>query len=368
LKRMQRAQGNLVVPLEVFLSWRDIFKSLQDLLWRCFTKPFRIPGQASFLEYKIGALLRECLASGGWKIPYYQYLHLAAGLRIAKKYKLYACVLTFEANPWERMFIAGLRHHYPELPIFGYQHSVVPQAAAGVFISPVENENCPLPSIILTTGEVPARIMRHYGALAADRIRSACALRYQYLCKIDYQKKGTRQSGFLVLVALEGVWEVLSLLEYVLDQAAIYPNVLFRIRAHPVLPLSKLLDRLGSRIKPGENVMASSSGTVASDVEDCSAVLYWGTTVALEALMMGKPLIHFDRGDFLSYDPLFEFKDFKWTITKGQDLQTVFTEIRSLSDDRRAVLEERGRHYIRSYFSEVNYTSISKFLPEIRQT
>ena len=63
-----------------------------------------------------------------------------------------------------------------------------------------------------------------------------------------------------------------------------------------------------------------------SDVENSSTVLCRGTTVALEALMMEKPLIHFDRGNFLSYDPLFEFDDFKWTVRKSQELSPVLAE------------------------------------------
>ena len=81
--------------------------------------------------------------------------------------------------------------------------------------------------------------------------------------------------------------------------------------------------------------------------------------------MMGKPLVHFDRGDFLSYDPLFEFNDFKWTVGKNQDLHSVLEGIRNLTEDRRAVLKERGRNYIRSYFYKVDDKSMSKFLPGI---
>ena len=106
---------------------------------------------------------------------------------------------------------------------------------------------------------------------------------------------------------------------------------------------------------------------MASDVADSSAVLYWGTTVALEALMMGKPLIHFDRGDFLSYDPLFEFDDFKWRVRENQDLCSVLNDIRNLSEEESIVLKEKGRNYIRSYFHEVDDNSMSKFLPHSRE-
>ncbi len=362
-QRMKSLKGQQIVPLEAFLRYSDVFKALLHIWWRCITKPFRTVNKLSFLGNEISGLVKECLSSGGWRIKLYQYLHLFAAERTVRTYRLYACALTFEGNPWERMFVEGLRRHFPEAPIFGYQHAVVPQAAAGVFISPREKKYSPLPSIVLTTGEVPSGIMRHYGMLSDDCIRPACALRYDYLYNIDYREK--KKGRFLVLVALEGVLEVLPLLEYVFDQAPKCSNAFFRIRAHPVMPLPEVLSRLGRRIDPEGNIETSSGGTVVSDVEKSSAILYWGTTVALEALMMGKPLIHFDRGDLLSYDPLFEFNDFKWTVGKNKDLHTVLEEIRNLSDEKHAVLSERGRNYISSYFNKVNEKSMSKFLPEI---
>jgi hypothetical protein len=364
LKRMrQDKKANRVVPLEAFLSWRDVLKSFLELIRGRLVRPFRITREVLFLDHKIGALIRECLASGGWKIPVYQYLHLAAGTRISKMCKLFSCVMTFEGNPWERMLIAGLKRDNSQMPVYGYQHSVVPQTAAGVFISSLEKEKSPLPHTVLTTGEIPAKIIRQHGALPEDHIRAACALRYQYLYNSAHREMGSDKRGFHVLVALEGVWPVLSLLEYVLDQAPGCPDTLFRIRAHPVLPLSKLLKRLGRNLQPSGNVTVSPGGTVASDVKDCSAVLYWGTTVALEAMMMGKPLIHFDRGDLLSYDPLFELNHFKWTTTRDQDLSAILEQIMNLSSKKRLTLQKEGIEYIRSYFNPVSQSAMNNFIP-----
>ena len=363
-RRMRLSEGNSVVPLEVFLRLGDVLKSFWKVFLGYFSRRFRMTGNARFLGHDVTSLLNECLVSGGLKIPFYQHLHLAAGLRISEMVRPFSCALTFEGNPWERMFIAGLRRNNSKLPVFGYQHSVVPQAAAGVFIGPREQEKSPLPTCVLTTGEIPASIIRAYGALSEVTVEPACALRYKYLYDIDCHEKAETQEEHLILVALEGTWEVLPLLEYVLDQAPGCLDFRFRIRVHPVLPLSKLLKKLGKTIIRGGNVEVSLGGTVASDVEDSSAVLYWGTTVALEALMMGKPILHFDRGDFLSYDPLFEFDDFKWTVRKSQDLCSVLDDICNLSEEESTVLKEKGRNYIRSYFHEVDGKSMSKFLSE----
>ena len=79
------------------------------------------------------------------------------------------------------------------------------------------------------------------------------------------------------------------------------------IRFHPILPLKKIerkihfeLDKL-TRILISEN-----NSSIFDDLTKSDVVIYWGTTVALEALRMGIPLIHYQMGNFISYDPLFE--------------------------------------------------------------
>ena len=79
--------------------------------------------------------------------------------------------------------------------------------------------------------------------------------------------------------------------------------------------------------------------------------------------MMGKPLIHFDRGDLLSYDPLFELNHFKWTTTRDQDLSAILEQIMNLSSKKRLTLQKEGIEYIRSYFNPVSQSAINKFIP-----
>jgi hypothetical protein len=362
-RKMRCLRDRHVVPLQVFLHWRDAVKGFVEIAWACITKAFRVPENIPFLGHDISGLLREVLASGGWKIPLVQYLHFAAAVRMTKTYSIFACALTYEGNPWERMFVKGLQHRCPNLFIAGYQHAVIPQSAAGMFLSQQELGYIPLPSSVLTTGRVPAAIMERYGALPNGRVKTACALRFGYLFNFRPLPRRSLQDIFLVLVVLEGVKEVLPLVKYVLDHAPNCRNVKFRIRAHPVLPFERILSSLGRGVEMCENVEISRGRSILEELEDCDAALYWGTTVALEALMLGRPVIHFDRGDSLSYDPLFELEDFKWRVSDGTDLTSIVSVIRDLPDEEYCTLQGRARRYVMDYFRQADDHAMSQFLP-----
>ena len=363
-RRMRDVKEGRVVPLEVYLHWLDAVKGFVEVTLGRMTRKFRVPEKVSFLGYDISILLRETLASGGWKIPLSHYLHFAAAVRIAKRHNVLGCALTYEGNPWERMFIKGLQAGgRPDVFIAGYQHAVIPQSSAGMFVSQRELGSIPLPSMVLTTGPAPAAIMLRYGALASGLVKAACALRYGYLYDIQPIPRHIPDGPFCLLVVLEGVRDVLPLVKYVLDHAPNCHNTKFHIRAHPVLPFERLLSYLGDA-KIQENVEVSHGYSILEDLGRCDAVLYWGTTVALEALMLGKPVIHFDRGDSLSYDPLFELEDFKWTVAGNTDLNTILTAIRRLADHEYSMLQQRARDYVMDYFRPVNDDSMSKFLPK----
>ena len=106
----------------------------------------------------------------------------------------------------------------------------------------------------------------------------------------------------------------------------------------------------------------STYSEVLEDLKDCDAILYWGTTVAMEALMVGKPIIQFDRGDLLNYDPLFEFTDFKWQVQMKDSLQKIIQKIQALPETQYCKHQQQGRKYMEQYFYPVTKENLKKFL------
>jgi len=363
-KRMRNLRKSKVIPLESMLSCGDVVKDLCHLSWELILKPFKVKGSIEFLGYDIADLMRELLASEGWRIPYFHYLHRAIGERLARNYNIITCALTYEGNPWERAFIVGIKRGSPNTRIIGYQHSVIPQVAVNMFQSYRELKKIPLPDVLLTTGEVPADILQEHGAFPKERVKISCALRYHYLDKIKKQPRH-RMSGhgkIRVLVALCGVVKTLPLLRYAIDQACSFQHIDLLIRTHPVLPFDQLQVLIGDVRSIPSNIKISHGSTVMEDVLSCDAVIYWGSSVALEAIRLGKPVIHFNQGDFLSYDPLFDLKDFKWIVNPRDDILNVLEHINNLSDNEFEELRDKAQSYVIAYHNPVSKEALLPFL------
>ena len=363
-KKMRSIKGQNIVPVEMFLSLIDIFLAALSILVFWAIKPIKIPDKLILSGYDISSPIRELSLSSSNSIPFGDYVYYYMGRRLAKQFMLRSCLLTYEGNHWEKMFILGLRSVNPDLNIVGYQHSVVPQAAAGVFISKLETDIMPHPDSIITTGKTTSNIIKKYSFFSGSKINPGCALRYQYLYDIKpLRRKKILDSNCTILVVLEGLIEAIDLLYYAVSQANKLPNINFIIRTHPVLPFDDFFQSIGQKsIEIPKNIKISDVKLVLDDVRRWDIVLYWGSTVALEALMMGTPLIHFDRGDLFSNDPLFNFTYFKWTVKKGLSINRVVQDILNISDKEYFNLQKKGIDYIKNYFYKTGEENIKPFL------
>jgi len=344
-----------IVPLEYILSYWDPIKAvLKTLINRVVVR-----GDVRFFDFNISGLINSEIATDYKRgSPFAQYLHLICTERLLKIIKIKTFVLTYENNPWEKMCIAALRRESPHTKIIGYQHTVVPQASANMFISEHEEGILPLPDKILTVGSIPKGIMERYGLYRNSRIEESCALRFDYLFNTPTRPRS--KSGD-ILVVLEGIPRVYRLVNYVLKELLDRKDLKIKIRTHPVLPFRAFGKDVDYDINALNNVSLSNGRSVRSDVDEASIVVYWGSTVALEALMMGKPVIHFDMQNILSYDPLFENHHLKWTVTEDDSLIHTIDKIYGMDDATFCLQQAQAREYLDKYFYKVTEEGLQKF-------
>ncbi len=355
-------------PLESYLNYSDVFVKACQWLYQFMFNRFGVKGKIELWGYEATAFFREYVFCGGLAISFFQFMHFDVAKRLGKKYQIKNCLMTYEGRPWERLFIAGLRESCPDIHIIGCQHTVIPLSAADMFLHPQEKTLVPLPDRVITNGLITKKILDKYSAYPKEKVHVGCALRFEALQKLSLlprkKTQETQETPFTLLVAFGGSDEEVPLLNYALQQALEMPEVVFRTRTHPTFPFDQLLQRsLWNERKLPENLQDSRKPSVIEDLQICNAVLYWGTTVSLEALMVGKPIIQFDRGDFLNYDPLFEFKDFKWPVCEGVSLRDAIQEIRDMPEAQYAELQVKGRKYVEDYFYPVTSEYLSLFLP-----
>jgi hypothetical protein len=362
-KQMKELNSSLVLPLEIYLTYWDILKCSLKWFWKINFDPFRIKGKLYSLGHEITPFFDELINFGGFRISIFHALHFDIAKRLGEMYQIKACFMTYEGRPWERFFMAGLRKENMNTIIVGYQHTVIPLSATDMFLHTKEQELIPIPDKIVTTGIITKKILEQFGSFPKEKIVTGCALRFEYLQNLSLLKrrKDSKQK-FVLLVAFGGSEEEIPLLNYALSQATLIKDTVFRMRTHPILSWNQLLSLSSWDQLLPKNVQNSTYLEVLEDLKNCDAILFWGTTVSLEALMLGKPIIHFDRGDLLNSDPLFEFSDFKWEVKRKDSLKIIIQEIKALPESKYCEYQQNGRKYMEKYFYPVTDENMSNFL------
>lgn len=356
VQKIKKCPGFPIVPVEFYTTFQEVLKSVRLAL----TGVLNVRNEIFFLGKNVADVVRGRLENPYLGIQAGQLLHYWGTKGLLRRVSPENFLLSYENNPWEKMCMMAVREDSPRTKIIAYQHNVIPQASTNMFVSRREKAFIPKPDLILTTGDIPKRIMESYGSLNGGTIRPACALRQEYLFRIPerpYQRGGT------ILLGLEGIFEVYELINYVIDELRSYPDYKIMIRTHPVFSFERLQHKVNAKLHHFPNVTLSEGGSLQQDIESSDIVIYWGSTVAMESLWMGKPVIHFDNGSVLSFDPLFDCTHLKWTVSKEDRLITTLRAIESLSLEQYATERSMARAYLQKYFFPVGNDRLSQFIP-----
>ena len=353
LKHIKENEEYNIVPFEYFIKFSNICLAI----YKIFFARIKIEN-ISFYGFDVTEIVYAEFKRSGIVLTHWLMYECVKNL--LKIYVVERAYLTYESIAWENMFIMSMREHSPATKIFGYQHAVVPQSSAGMFIGMSEKNIKPLPDKILTVGSEAKDIIIDHGHYSDNDVESSCALRYEYLNNIV--PKVRRHQTSSILVALEGVPEVYRIVNYVLSHAERLKNFTITIRTHPIFPWSKICPNVIYDLNSFSNVSLSSKHSVIDDLNQTDICIYWGSTVSLEALSMGIPLIHYNMQTILSNDPLFPCNMLKWTVTDNDSLADVVESISALDDDNYSLQTQKAREYISRYFFPVTKENLDKFL------
>ncbi len=356
-KLMTEYTQKKIYPLEYFLSLMDILKATLEML--CYR--IHVPAHISWGKNNIAALIKAVCVLDGSKIQPWHYYHYYVMKGLLDQVHVSAFAFTCEYNPWERMCLLALNEHPSDVMTYGYQHTVVPQASMNMFNSTIDEDVMPQPKQLLTVGIEPAKIIEQYQTSKQIDIKPACGLRFEYLNDVKAAAQLHRRGH--ILVALEGLPDVARLIDVVISQLSMRDDLTIRIRTHPVLRFNLIMPLLKQNIKSLKHVeLSDGSFSLAEDLLWADIVLYWGTTVSLEALSLGKPVIHFDNGSLISFDPLFKLDQLKWITHRRTDLSQLIDQIYNLSDREFNEQLKAAQQYLARYFHPVTPNAMEKFI------
>ena len=357
IEKTARCKSHLILPIEVFLSFKDAFGAALEV---AFAR-IEIKQACYFFGLDVTAIVNEELQRTGNGVCLYQLLHYWMTRRLLETVKVQTFLLTYENNPWEKMCMMAIRELSPRTEIIGYQHTIVPQASANAFISRNEADVIPLPDRILTVGRIPKEMMERYGSYERGKIEPACGLRFEYLFSLPESERRNRGH---ILLAADGIYEAYKLVNYVIGKLNGKMNYQVLIRTHPALPFELFEDKLTHPLKDLQNFTLSQGALLKDDLEWADLIIYWGSTVSLEAISMGKPVIRYDMDSVFNNDPLSECVHLKWTAGDDTPLVDTVEEIYALDNSRFAEAQIKARQYVADYFFPVNKKNLELFLSE----
>ena len=353
LNKINKKDNISIFPYEFFLSFSDIIISFLKLSFYKFSIP-----KIYFMNEEISSLLniefsRSNISLNSWLI----YNSSRKLIRLHKILKY--LFLTYENRSWENMMLLGFQKFSPKTKIIGYQHSVVYPAAAGMFMKLDDKNIKPLPNSIITVGDVTKNLINQFSDYETGFIKSVCALRYDYLNSFNKIKRSKIKNIF---IPLEGVNQVIDFVKLIFNFSKNHQNLNFIIRPHPIFNWTMISSFLDIDINNFSNCIVSKNLNLIDDLQNANICFYWSSAVSVEALKMGIPVIHYEMDTALSFDPLYNFNDFKWNVVDNESFKNVLTQIDNLSDVSYNKLQLKSDKFISEYFIETKDNLLQKFL------
>jgi len=356
LREIKRLDYSIpVVPIDSCLTLATLLVcSYRAMLafWRAAKPKQPVLFDRLDVSYLVNQAINETIHSGDLFVNLKMYY----GSRwLAKRIKIGRCLYPYENRAWEKMLLLGLAEGSQETRTVGYQHTSITPHHANFFFAEEEAAITPLPNAIVTCGDVTRDWIASEANFSQGSVSSGCALR-QLLPnepKINDQPKPAFRGPIRnLLVALAtGDEEYVGAPPFLENALGLNSRFQVRMRPHPNLSLA-----LTAR-----PFFTISNGPLADDLEWADAVIFASSTVSMEAIALGIPVIHLDLGNFLNTDPMFGWTDFKWPVHEPFQLIETIEHIESIPQEKFHNLQQKGLNYVYSYLKPVTPSNMEPF-------
>jgi hypothetical protein len=240
----------------------------------------------------------------------------------------------------------------------GCQHASVTLSHTNFILGREESKIIPLPDVIVTTGPLIKEWLEREGNYPEGVFKAACALRQSRDRQAQPKERGQRLNKVLVALAAS-LEEYVNTLVFLEKAFASSNGHEVRVRPHPTIPLEAALEMAPLTC---QDFYTPSMGSLADALKWADVVLYAASTVGMEAVGLGIPVIYLDLGDFLDTDPMFGWQEFKWSVREPDALIHTIQRIESLPEARFQELQRKGQEYVAAYLSPVTARSLRSFL------
>jgi hypothetical protein len=160
-------------------------------------------------------------------------------------------------------------------------------------------------------------------------------------------------------VALDGVWSSASVLNWLLEHTNVFKGFKVKLRGHPNIPINTLLDQCLYDLPDNFYI---TNQTLKEDIENSFCVIYRQTSVGLQALMNGVPVVHLNVDAPLDCDPIKDIEVLKWVAHNPEELRLALKEIDSLRKENIKKYSGIVKKYAINYFNPPDDNNIQMFI------
>jgi len=114
--------------------------------------------------------------------------------------------------------------------------------------------------------------------------------------------------------------------------------------------------------QPKYGVKVEKDVSIKESLKWADVLLYTSSTVSLEALSLGIPVIYLELGELLKPDPLFGYDGLKWAVSDPDNLLATIDFIDNLPNGEFRILQDKAKEYTRRYFYPVTEENLEQFI------
>jgi len=318
-----------------YLKFTDVLRAATGTI----AKPPVVRPVPQLSGMEIGPLVEEELDSHWVSNRSADDLLLAAAVRRFADLgsKVDRIIYVYENQPWERALCWQVRRSFPQAKLVGYQHSRAPRMLLNLYLAPGGEKEAPLPDRVVTVGEHTARMFASDG-YAPGVVRSGGALPLvgAQIPVTPAKRVPGPEDGAVVLVAPSmGRQEASELVELAIQLYTESEGVRVVIKCHPTMSFTQIT---GTRAKQLPGHVEVSDEPIDALMAKSSVMIYTGSTVCIQALAMGLPVVHLSRQFGLNLDPLEADSDARLDAVGLEDLRE---KVRYVLDNREQYIASR---------------------------
>lgn len=352
-------QQESVFPLEYFISFGSLFRCLGESIFSYFKRHAKLESDTKIDGVNVFRIIKNeidtAYNTGQTFVNLSVFYSVKDLLKLVWTQKI---SYPFENRSWEKMVLLAAREIPRNIKLIGYQHASLTPKHINFILEKEEADAFPFPDEIITMGYFTRNMMIDLFNFPKDKVKVGCALR-RTLPQIDIPRSKSPEKIDRILIALASSIDeyvgVLRFLDLAFSKSQPYR---LAIRPHPAIDFKRALT-----IYRPQNIKYELDNFALFDSLKISDIVgYASSTVSMEAISLGIPVIYIDLNGFLCPDPMFNASYLKWSCKDPKQLSRLIENISKIDKASFLNMQKEARKFADSYFVTTTESAMRVFI------